>query len=182
MTAHPRGLLAERREAPKHCIDECAVFLEVGAPLVGDGVELLGPLGLGGEIARLLEVGEGRVHDPGARRVPAGGLLLQHLDDLVAVARLLGDERQRDQAQIALRQHPPRPHHVAESASATAPMAPAPAGPERPAPAPMGAPLLFDLLLEVSHPEHVFALLGKFDISLDKTDFDVAQDISSRPI
>ena len=54
---------------------------------------------------------------PGRGRVPALGLVLQHLDDLVAVARLLGDQGERQQAKVALRQHAAGAHHVAAVAA-----------------------------------------------------------------
>ena len=88
--------------------------------LVGDGVELLGALGLGGDVADLFEVGQRRIDHAGARRIPTGGLLLKHLDDLVAVARLLGDQRQRQQAHVALRQHLAGADEVAAAHAVTA--------------------------------------------------------------
>src|SRR5258708_20503916 len=53
---------------------------------------------------RSLQVGQRGVNDAGAWAVPVAGFLLKQLDDFVAVARLLGDQRQRDEAKIALRQ------------------------------------------------------------------------------
>src|SRR5262249_28414943 len=55
--------------------------------------------------------------DAGRWRVPALGLVLQHLDDLVAVTGLLGDQRERQQAEVALRQHSAGAHHVATVAA-----------------------------------------------------------------
>src|SRR5262249_17745412 len=121
-------------------------------------------------VARLLEIGQRRIDDAGARRVPAGGLVLEHLDDLVAVARLLGDQREGDQAQVALRQHAPGAHHIA----AAGPSAPAVPGPEMPAPPAAAAT---PPATTMSHAEHV-GLLVDYDISLDIPNVDVAQDIS----
>src|SRR5262249_47001714 len=127
-------------------VDEVAVVGEMGAALVGDGVELLGALGLAGHVAGLLEIGERGIDDAGTGRIPAGGLVLQNLDDLVAVARLLGDQGEREQPQVALRQHAAGPHHVAPAHAATAAEAlpwsemaapAAPAGPFAPAPGPV---------------------------------------------
>src|SRR5262249_48538778 len=67
-----------------------------------------------------------RIDDAGARAVPAGGFLLEHLDDFVAVARLLGDQRERDELQVALGEHPPGPHAVVAAPAV-------PAAPARPA-------------------------------------------------
>src|SRR5690606_4159170 len=66
--------------------------------------------------AGLLEEGEGRIDHAGARRIDARGLLLDGLDQIVAVARLLLDEIERDQAQIARGDHPADAEAVAEAA------------------------------------------------------------------
>src|SRR5262245_45720548 len=166
--AHARNALADEGKPLEHRVDEVAVLVEMSAAFVGDGVELLGTLGLSGDVTRLLEIGQRRINDAGARRIPAGGLVFEHLDDLVAVARLLGDQRERDQAQVALRQHAPGAHPIAAVTSA-----PAVAGTEMPAPAAAAAPLPPTM----SHAEHV-GLHSDYDISLDIPNYDVAQDIS----
>src|SRR5215831_2087502 len=145
--AHARNPLADEGQPLEHRVDEVAVLVEMGAALVGDGVALLGALDLGGDVAGLFEIGQRRIDDAGARRVPAGGLVFEHLDDLVAVARLLGDQRKRDQAQVALRQHAPGAHHIAAAVTS----APAVAGAELPAPTAAAAPLP----TAMSHAEHV---------------------------
>ena len=61
--AHPGHALAHGAEPFQHGVDEVAVLLEMRAPLGGDGVEPLGALGLGGEVAHLLEIGERRIDD-----------------------------------------------------------------------------------------------------------------------
>src|SRR5262245_55941119 len=156
---HARRALADRGQALEHGIDEIAVLVEVGTALRGDGVELLRALDFGGDVARLLEIGEGGIDDARARRVPARRILLQHLDDLVAVARLLQDERERDPPQVALRQHAPGAHHVA-TAEAVAPSAPAMAG--MPAPAAARRPLTLEWRTTgMSHAEHVGLLCLK---------------------
>ena len=156
--AHAGDLLAERRHALQHGVDEVAVLFEVRAAFLGDRVELLGAFRLRGDVAGLLEKGQRRIHHAGTRRVPARGLVLQHLDDLVAVARLLGDQPERDQPQIAGREHAAGAHHVAAahavpSADAAAEMAP-PAASARPMTG-----------LAVSHSKHRGLLLKV--ISLD---------------
>jgi len=78
--------------------------------------------------------------------------------NLVAVARLLGDQRERDQAQIALRQHAAGAHHVA--AADAVPAAPAVAAVTM-APAAPGGPALLAAGLKVSHAEHVGSPLLK---------------------
>src|SRR5262249_23140064 len=145
--AHARNPLADEGQPLEHRVDEVAVLVEMSAAFVGDGVELLGALGLGGDVTSLFQIGQRRINDAGARRVPAGGLVFEHLDDLVTVARLLGDQRKRDQAQIALRQHAPGAHHIAAAVTST----PAVAGAKLPAPAAAAAPSPPTM----SHAEHV---------------------------
>jgi len=74
---------------------------QIGAAFAGDGVEPLGAVGLRGDVACLFEIGQRRIDDARARGVPALGLLLEDFDDLVAVAGLLGDQRERQQADFA---------------------------------------------------------------------------------
>src|SRR3569833_3515000 len=108
------------------------------AAFLGDGVELLGALELRGEVTDLFEIGQRRIDDARARRVPVGGLFLERFDDVVAVARLLVDQCQRDQAQVALRQHAAGMHQAvaaslaaeAVTAAETVAMSPAPASGE----------------------------------------------------
>src|SRR6266540_883753 len=175
-TAHARNLLADGGKALEHSVDEVAIVVEIRPAFVGDGVKLLGAFRLRRDVAGLLEISQRRVNDARTRRVPAGGLFLEHLDDLVAVARLLGDERERDQAQVALRQHAPGTHHVAVPAVTSAravTSAPAvtstPAAPAGPFSAKRGS-------TGMSHTEHVGLLA--LDISLDTPGSDIAQDIS----
>ena len=111
-----------------------------------------------------LEHGERRVDDAGARRIIAADPLAELLDDLVAVAGLLGDQGENDELQFAAVEHP---------ALARAEPAAAPAPAERPLPeAAMAA--MPDVVLEVTM-EHGFPpgfrtylryVLSK-DISLD---------------
>src|SRR5262249_36566798 len=135
--------LADGGEALEHGVDDVAVLVEMGAALGGGGGELLGALGLRGDVDGLFQIGHARIDHARARRIPARGLVLEQLDDLVAVPRLLGDQRQRDQPQVALRQHPPGAQHVAVAQSvAVAAVASAPAAAEMAA-APAGPPLAF---------------------------------------
>src|SRR6185503_5673972 len=110
-----------------------AVVVEVGPALVGDGVEPLVGLGGRGHEVGFLEVGQGGVDDAGARRIEAAGPLLQRLDEVVAVARLLLDQIERDEAQIARGEHAADAEIVAEAAPvAPAAAAAAPATPTAP--------------------------------------------------
>src|SRR5262245_32341871 len=149
--AHAGDFLADGSETLEHRIDEVAIGVEIGAAFVGDGVELLGALGLRGDVACLFEISQRRVNYAGARRIPAGGLLFEHLDDLVAVARLLGDQRECDQAQVALRQHAPGAHHLAiptmTSAAPAVAVTSTPATPGGPLSSPGG-------FTGMSHAEH----------------------------
>src|SRR5262249_53502328 len=152
--AHARDLLADRGEPREHGVDESAVLHEMGAAFLGDSVELLGALALGGDMARFLEIGVGGIEDAGARRMPARGLVLEHLDDLVAVARLLGDQRERDQPQVALGQHAAGAHHVVAAQAMAS--AEARAAAEMPTPAAARRPPALALRPPVmSHAVHV---------------------------
>ena len=88
-------------------VGDVAVAGEMGAAGLGDGVDLLVALGAGDGVAGFLEVGQRRVDDAGARAVGAVGTLLQGLDDVVAVARLLGEQGEDDQAEVAVTEHAP---------------------------------------------------------------------------
>src|SRR5215813_9432869 len=104
------------------------------APFRSDGVKLLGAFARDRHVAGFFQKGQCRIDDARAGAVPVGGFFLDQLDDLVAVAGRLRDQRQRDEPQIALRQHAAGPHVLgihaatmtateAESAKAAAPMA-----------------------------------------------------------
>src|SRR5208282_1967728 len=115
--------------------------------------------------------------DAGAGAVPIRGFLLHQLDDFVAVARRFGDQRERDEPQVALRQHAPGARvvgvHAAPSAHAVPPEAETVAAETTAAMAP-GAPFpivgfVISLLIQVSL---------SLDISVDGSLEDVTQDIS----
>src|SRR5262249_38518406 len=153
--AHAGDFIANGTKALEHRVDEIAVLVEIGAAVVGDGVEFLGALGLRRDVTGLLEVGECRIDDAGARRVPARRLLLHELDDLVAVTPLLGDQRQREQPQVPRRQQAGSAKHgaTAEALAAAEPETMVAA-----APAPRG-PVTIMVRSEVSHAKHCMGLL-----------------------
>jgi len=160
MLADACRFLADGGEALEHRIDEVAVLFEMRAARVGDGAELFCTLGLRRDVARLFQIGECRIDDARARRIPARGALFEQLDDLVAVAWLLGDQRERDQAEVALRQHAPGTHHVAAA------MSPAEPATEVTAPAPSsGCPVALAAMSRFKHE-----VSPSFDISLDTTE------------
>src|SRR5262249_33919726 len=103
--APARELFADRFEPFEHHVGDVAVFLEISAAFFGDGVALLRALGVGGDVASLFEEGQRRINGACAWAVSAACLLLHDLDQLVAVARLLGDQREREQLQVALGEH-----------------------------------------------------------------------------
>src|SRR5262245_14174853 len=77
--------------------------------------QALGALGgRGFHVAQFFEQRERGIHGAGAGRIAAAELLLQLLDELVAVTRFLVDEAEQHQAQIAGAEHP------AATATATA--------------------------------------------------------------
>ena len=55
--------------------------------------------------AHLFQHGQQRIDHAGARRVGAADAMFDLLDDLVAVAGLLCDQRQHDELEIALIEH-----------------------------------------------------------------------------
>jgi hypothetical protein len=69
-------------------------------------------------MADLVEVGERGIDHAGARRIEACRALLQRLDDLVAVARTLGEQRQDDQLQVARGELAPGAEPAADAAEA----------------------------------------------------------------
>ena len=117
-------LFADAAQMGQRAFDRRAVVAQMGATLVGDGIEPLVALGDRGHVVRLFEEGQRRIDDAGARAVHARGLLLDRLDQIVAVARLLLDEIERDQAEVARGEHAADPDVVAEPAP-VAPIAPA---------------------------------------------------------
>ena len=60
-------------------------------------------------MAEFLQQGEGRIDHARAGAVGAAELVLDGLDQLVAMARLLRDQRQDDVAQVALVEYPAAP-------------------------------------------------------------------------
>ena len=92
----------------------------MGAALVGRLIDLLGVLGLGlGDQPHVLEHGQGRIDDARARRIFAAGHLLDRADQLIAVARLVGDQLKQHEAKLAALEHP-----LAVAAAAPPPAAP----------------------------------------------------------
>ena len=59
-------------------------------------------------MTEFFEHGQGRIDHAGARAVGAGEAVLDLLDELVAVAGALGDQREHDQAQFAMIEHAAR--------------------------------------------------------------------------
>ena len=81
------------------------MLLEIGPPLLGDRIEPLVAVGLRDDEVGLLQHLQHRIDRAGARAVGALEFCLQRLDDVVAVARLLGDQAEHDQAQRAGIEH-----------------------------------------------------------------------------
>src|SRR5690606_19236202 len=87
-------------------LDGLAVVGEVAPSVIGDGIELLVAVRLRGDVARLFKPGQRRIDDSRAGRIEALRLLIDGLDDVVAVTGLLLDEVERDEAQVAAGEHP----------------------------------------------------------------------------
>src|SRR5215472_15420697 len=87
-------------------LDDGFLLVERGRAGLGDAVELLAALGvLHGDVAELFEQGQRRVDHAGARRIGAPDLVLDGLDDLVAVTGRLADQLEDHEAQVALIEH-----------------------------------------------------------------------------
>src|SRR5579871_1961134 len=171
--AHPRHLAADGGEPVEHHVDDVAVRLEIALALGRDAVELLAALALGGEIARLFEIGERGINDTRARAVPAARLLLDHLDDLVAVTRLFRDQGKHEQLQVSLCQHAADTEEIA--AARPAPAAPAETGSVTAMAMTAGGPMGTARVAVTSHSKHVSLLL---DIAIDITVTNISFDIS----
>src|SRR5262249_4005006 len=96
---------AECAQPVEHSVDNLAIGIEIDTAFVGDRVKLLRPFSRSRDVAGFLQISERRIDDAGAGAVPVGGLLFEQLDDFIAVAGGLGDQRQRDETQVALGQH-----------------------------------------------------------------------------
>src|SRR4029079_5683032 len=98
----------ELADAIEDVVDRGLVLGQMGTPGVGDLVDLL-PLVAGNDpgVAEVLEQLQGGVDRPRARRIGTAELLLERLDDLVAVSRLLLEEAEDEVARVALLDHPP---------------------------------------------------------------------------
>src|SRR5262249_26382817 len=111
-------LAADACEPVEDRIDEGPILFQIAAAFIRDGIELLRAVCLRRQMSRLFELGKRGIHDARAWRIPARRALFEWRDDVVAMARLLGDERQRKQPQIALREHASRADEVAHAAPA----------------------------------------------------------------
>jgi hypothetical protein len=82
------------------------IGLQPGTSRIRNGVQLAPTLRGGhGDVAEVLEHGERRVNHAGARHVGAAQAVLDGLDYLVAVARPFGDERENNEAKLAVIEH-----------------------------------------------------------------------------
>src|SRR5262249_38288426 len=97
--AHAGHLAPDALELLEDRLDMSLVLREMTPAFLGRVIELLGAFGLDPGIAQLLEICQGRIDHAGARHVVAAGALLQGLDQLVAMARLLGEELEQQQLQ-----------------------------------------------------------------------------------
>src|SRR5207249_3446462 len=106
--------------APEDGVDRGLMFFEGRLALGGDTMQLLAAhLRFDGHIAQFFQQRQGRVDHSRAGAVSAADLLLDGLDNLVAMARLFGDELQDHELQVALIEDPFRaaPLVTAEAAA-----------------------------------------------------------------
>src|SRR5690349_13486340 len=96
---------------PAELLGLLLVLLKLGAPGVGDGVDLLAVLGLAVDPAAVFHKLQGRVDGARARRVEAARLVFQLLDHLIAVLGPLGEQGEQLVLQVAApeRARPARP-------------------------------------------------------------------------
>ena len=144
--ARSNGAISPRRsssaplEAREDRVDLGAVGGEKRLALGGQRIELAPALILGGGgVAHVLDQGQRGIDDAGARAVAAADPLFERLDDLVAVARLLGHQGENDEPEIAAVEHAP----LARLEPAAAPV---PAEPVPPAETVVRAPLAIESL------------------------------------
>src|SRR5690606_33985150 len=98
------------------------VRCEFGGALGGDGEQFFRAVALlRRDLPHLVEQGEGGIDHPGARRIGAAGQLLDPADQVIAVARLVGDQLEQHEPQFAAVEHPPPRSAASLSAVAMAP-------------------------------------------------------------
>src|SRR5262249_942493 len=93
-------LLANLFELRHQGVGVGPMFFELRAPRLGDAVYLFPAFALDRRIAHLLQICECGIHHARARRVETTGQLFERLNDLVAVARTLGEQRQNNELQV----------------------------------------------------------------------------------
>ena len=98
--AHLGHLAPDALELGQDGIDGLAILLEMAPALIGRVIELLGPVGLDPGIAQLFQICQRRIDHPRAGHVIAARALLQPLDQLIAMAGLLGQEMEQQELQI----------------------------------------------------------------------------------
>src|SRR5690606_30549937 len=117
--APARHRFGRRLHAPHHRFDGLAVAVEERAPLVGDDVTLApaGAVVVDARMAHLLEQGQGGIDRTRAGGVGAVEHVLDGADQLVAVARLLLDQGQQHQFEVAVAEHAPGARTAAMAAT-----------------------------------------------------------------
>ncbi|SBV36867.1 hypothetical protein STPYR_11797 [uncultured Stenotrophomonas sp.] len=105
-------------------IDHFAVGVDLFAAGVGDRIALAAAVVFGGDQAHVLQQCQRRVDHAGAGCIGAVEQLADQLDQLVAVARLLFDQCQQQQAQVAAAQWPARAAIAAAAPASATPAAP----------------------------------------------------------
>jgi len=98
--AHQAHLLAEKIELGPHHVGTVAVRFDVGPSLGRQGITLAITLHRHRRVPDLLEIGQGRIDHPRARRVETIRASLEELDELIAVTRRLGQQRDEQQLKI----------------------------------------------------------------------------------
>src|SRR5450759_5215219 len=117
--------LSEIRDARKDVIDQRLVLSEMRTPFVGDLVNLLATfLGPRSRVTQILEHRQRWVDRSRTWRVHAAEALLDLLDDLVTVARLLVEQAKNHELQVPLVEHSSATEWTAARFAATTPKSP----------------------------------------------------------
>ena len=101
-------------------LDRRRLLRQVATPLIGDGVHLLAFLLRRGDVAKVLQHLQRRIHRAWAGAIEAARLLLEGANDVVAVARLILEQLQNDVLQVAATEEAFAPSEAAPTAATEA--------------------------------------------------------------
>src|SRR5258706_5226021 len=116
------NVLREVGDPREDVVDQRLVLGQMRSPVVGDLVDLLaGLLRPRSRVAQILEHRQRRIHRPRTRRIHPAETLLDLLDDLVAVTRLLVEKTKNHELEMPLVEHSSAAKRPTSRLSPTAP-------------------------------------------------------------